>query len=179
MKRNIVCTLLILTFSYACYAQINFKLPSKVRPFLGIKNLKANGNLKNGDVKVSMTLWNHFPKTIQAAINLEGFDNFGVTDDQGRMYEYQINKEYSASRGIKINYLSIGYFEYEGKKISKQHTVNVTLPVGKGRKFSFLLQKVGRKVKSIREFHFKNAILTGKTKDDKVTSTEGIQIRWL
>ena len=178
-KRYVLSILLFLGFSCFGYAQINLKIPTRLSPFLGIKDLKATGDLKNRNVKVSMLLWNHFSKPIQAIINLEGFEKFGITDERGRMYQFSLTKEIGNSKGLKIDYLPISRFEYEGRKINNQRTLKVMIPVGKGRRFSFFLINVDRKIKTFRELHFKNAVLTNKIYDDKTTSTESFNIQWM
>nr|WP_121272843.1 hypothetical protein [Pedobacter schmidteae] len=179
MKKNVIFTLLILSFSCICHAQKNLRLPVKLNPFLTLENLKAVGNSKTGTVKISMDLWNHFGSPISGLIKLETFKNFGVTDEHGRMYEFSLGKNGEPSnKKNDINYSAIGEFEYQSKKIDRQRTLKIVVPPGAGRRFSFLLVKVDRKVNAIQELHVKYDVLIGKEYQNYTKNVGNFKIRW-
>ncbi|PTS96289.1 hypothetical protein DBR11_19505 [Pedobacter sp. HMWF019] len=172
----------ILAFSCLVYipngnAQEKIFVP--LDPFVAVKRMTAIGNIQSGKVKIDVTVLNIFNKPLEVTLNLEGFENFGITDDQGHKYQLFLGKNTSARMTTHTGFSQITDFAYEGKKVIGKPTIKFSIPPKKDRSFSYVLNQVDRRTKILKESHVRpDIVMDQKNYRLRTTTTDNIKILW-
>jgi len=180
-KNFFIRMLQILAFSCLVYipnGNAQEKIVVPLDPFIVVKSMKAQGNIQSGNVKIDVTVLNIFNKPLDFTLNLEGFEYFGLTDDQGHKYQFFRGKNTSSTK-INKGFFRIADFAFEGKKVIGKPAIKFSILPKKDRSFSYVLNQVDRRTKIIKESHLRPYIIMGQRKYGyKTTTTENIKIQW-
>jgi hypothetical protein len=187
MKKNLIsflhltCAFIIAFCPLAASAQDTTEMKI-VSPFdsLIISNVKAIGNIETGSMEISMIVRNDYYRMIDAHWSLGGFEDLGITDDQGKNYKIFTSTKLIGTANINNGFKSISGVQFGSKKMDWLTYVKDTVSAGDSKKLIIRIPKVDKTVKSIRELHIRCILSKGYMwAGDKSYQINNIKIDWV
>lgn len=184
MKNYSLQTALLCLLVFSCIEICNGQdanLLTVNNPFdsLVISNVKAIGNKTTGALKITMDFMNISQKHQTAHLSLGGFEDFGITSNQGKRYKVFSAQNVIGNSQPNSGFQKIAAVQFGSKTLDWVTSLIQELNPGDKRTLSVSIGKFDKVDRQIKNLHIRCILFIGyKHSGDKNYIVENIPIEW-